>query len=144
MEMEMEMKQIMSEFFNSAIRIEQIIHIGTMCMDDAWPDIASEAFESDAEDVFKAIGICCPDEDDREEWSQALRDAGKMGWLVQFATPIPGSILDDSYSFSWGYYATCWIYDDDFYNACTKALKWHEEFIAEKKAKAKSIPNDEQ
>lgn len=126
----MGMQQIISDFFDSSLRVEKVIHLGTMCMDDIWPTAAMDAFEDDAEEVWEALGSLAPDEASTEEWGEALRCMRKLGFLVQFATPMPRDFSDDGgYSFSWGHYTTQWIYDDSFESACARALKWQEEFI---------------
>lgn len=130
------MKQIISEFFDSSIRVEKVIHIGTMCMDSAWPDIARKAFEYDPTDVWAALGLQEPEIEDSDEWGEVLREGRKLGYLIQFATPIPDDFYDGGYSFSWGWYTTHWIYDDSFESACAKALKWQDEFIERRRAKA--------
>ncbi len=133
----MDMQQIIGDLFDSALRVEKLIHIGTMCMDDSWPDIASESFEEDFNDVWAAMGISEPDESCESEWSEALRDARKLGFLVQFATPVPDRFYDGgSYSFSWAFYTLHWIYDDSLESACVRALEWKEEFIEKKRANA--------
>ena len=129
----MQILEISNEFFNQSIRIEQIIHIGTMCMDDAWPEIAKEAFER--EEVWVAIGIEEPDDVSTEAWGEAIRDACKLGFLVQFATPVPENFYERGYSFSWGWYSTKWIYDESFESACKKAMEWRDEFVEKRRAK---------
>ena len=130
----MKSRKIIHEFFERAIRVEKVIHIGTMCMDDAWPDIAAEAFE-DEEGVWAALGIEKPDDVSTEAWSEALQDACKLGFLVQFATPVPEGFYEGGYSFSWGCYSTQWIYGESFESACNKAKKWQAEFIKKRHAK---------
>ena len=122
------MKQTINDFFDSAIRAEKILHLGTMCMDDSWPDIASESFEDDPDEVWAALGVAEPDEASEEEWAEAIRDARKLGFVVQFATPVP-----DHFCFPG---ALHWIYDESFENACVRALKWQEEYIEQKRAEA--------
>lgn len=130
----MKMREIINEFFDNAIRVEKVIHIGTMCMDDAWPDIAAEAFE-DEEGVWAALGVEEPDDVSTEAWSEAIRDACKLGFLVQFATPVPEGFYEDGYSFSWSWYSTQWIYGESFESARSEAMKWQVEFIEKRRAK---------
>lgn len=133
----MEMKKITSEFFDCSIRVEKLVHLGTMCMGDAWADIAQEVFEDDA-DIWPALGMAEPEleSDDPEAWGEAILDARKLGFLVQFATPIPDRFYEDGFTFSWGRYSTHWIYDESFKTACEKALKWQKEFIEQRRMKA--------
>lgn len=137
-----EMKQTINDFFDSAIRAEKILHLGTMCMDDSWPDIASKAFEDDPDDVWAALGLAEPDEISQEEWGEAIRDARKLGFLVQFATPVPDRFYDGGYTFSWGHYTLHWIYDESFENACVRALKWQEEFVERRRNLATNAQQD--
>lgn len=133
----MQMKQIANEFFDRSIRVEKLLHLGTMCMGDAWAATAQEAFEDDA-DIWAALGMAEPEpeRDGPEAWGEAICDARKLGFLVQFATPMPDRFYEDGFSFSWGWYTTHWIYDESFETACEKALKWQEEFIERRRAKA--------
>lgn len=132
----MKMQQIISEFYDSSVRVEKVLHLGTMCMDDAWPDIAQETFEDDA-DIWTALGMAEPEleSDDPEGWSETIRDARKLGFLIQFATPVPDRFYEGGFSFSWGWYTTRWIYDESFESACEQAMKWQKEFIEIRRAK---------
>mgnify|MGYP000867274884 CR=1 FL=1 len=140
----MEMRKIISDFFDSSIRVEKLIHLGTMCMDDVWPEIASEAFEEDAEDVWEALEHLEPDDACKEEWSETLRCIRKLGFLVQFATPVPYGFSGNGYSCSWGQYTTQWIYGDSFELACARALKWQEEFIEASRAAQEAVKTQPQ
>ena len=137
----MDTKQIISELFDSSVRVEKVIHIGTMCMDSAWSDIAHEAFEDNPDEVWTAIGLQEPQIEDVDEWGETLREGRKIGFLIQFATPVPYSFYDGGFSFSWGWYTTCWIYDDSFDRACEKSLKWQEDFVEKRRAKAEEETN---
>lgn len=132
----MKTQTIISEFFDRSIRVEKLIHIGTMCMDEwAWPSIARDAFEDDAEDVWEALGLEEPEIQDTSEWCEVLVDCRKVGFLIEFATPIPWEFSENSWSSPWSCYHTKWIYGDTFEEACEKALEWQEEFIESKRAK---------
>ena len=132
----MDMQKISSEFFDRSIRVETLIHIGTMCVSDSWPSVAQDAFEESNEDVWQAIGIEEPHYSDADSWSEALIDARKTGYLVQFATPIPRDFYEDGFSFSWGFYTLEWIYAETLEEACVKAIAWQEEFIEKKRKEA--------
>lgn len=139
----MKMPEIIRAFFDSTIRVETLIHIGTMCMDHAWPRIAEEAFEDDYEDIWKAIGIEPPEDEDRELISVYLVDNCKKGFLVQFATPMPDRFNEGGFSFSWSWYTTHWIYDETYEGACKKALAWQREFIEQKRKAAEESKVEE-
>jgi hypothetical protein len=139
----MELRQIISEFFDHSIRAESVLHLGTMCMDDAWPSIASDAFEFDCEEVWQAIGIADPESDETEELSEYLRDSRKFGFLIQFATPVPQQFYENGHSFSWSSYTTKWIYDEVFSEACRKAIEWNAKYIEEARTKAESSNGEE-
>lgn len=137
----MQILEIIKEFFDESIRVEQLIHIGTMCADEAWSSIAQFAFDDDHESVWNAIGIEPPDDDDNESTFMHLMDHLKTGFLVEFATPVPQKIYSDgSFMFSWSNYTTTWIYDESFEQACQKALEWRRKFI-EKKRQATQQPD---
>ncbi len=133
------MKETMIDMmFENNIRAEAIIHIPTMLAQDAWPDIAREAFmEDDPEQIWESIGLEPPyDLDDEGLIFEHLTDNSKFGYLVQFATPVPQDIKADSHRLSWGYYRMKWIYADSYEQACINALGWREEFIERKRKMA--------
>ena len=135
----MKMTKIEEEFFDNSIRAESIVHIGTQCLDDySWSDAAEEAFQQDFERVWPALGIHPPEEDEDELWaiSEHLKDHNKSGFLVQFAAPIPKFMDSDSYTCSWGYYTTEWIYAETYDAVCEKAIKWRKEYLEKEKLKA--------
>jgi len=124
--------------FENNIRAEGIIHIPTMLAQDAWPDIAREAFMEDEPDqIWGEIGIEPPyDLDDEGLIFEHLTDNRKFGYLVKFATPVPQDITADSHRLSWGYYSMKWIYAESYEQACEKALDWRQEFINRRREKA--------
>lgn len=137
------MNEIREAFFDNAIRAEVVLHLGTQCWDNsAWPEAAKEAFEYDQESVWKAIGIEPPADGEEETWAieEHLRNHKIFGFLVKFATPIPDDIALNSYSFSWGYYTTEWIYADTYKAACEKAVTWQAEYLAQLRAAAVASP----
>lgn len=117
---------------------EAIIDIPTMLAQDAWPDIAREAFMEDEPDrIWEEIGIEPPyDLDDEGLIFEHLTDNQKFGYLVKFATPVPQDITADSHRLSWGYYSIKWIYAESYEQACEKALDWRQEFIDRRREKA--------
>lgn len=127
---------IREKFFEHSIRPETILHLGTMMLETP-PESLKKAFEYDGDDVFPLLGI---DEEgvfgyigdhDEDDLLKALADVKATGWLVKFATPVPQDFSPDgsSWSQSWGFYATKWIYGNS-YNACCKlAIRWANEYV---------------
>ena len=131
----MSITEIRQNFFDNSIRPEQIIHLGTQCIEEySWPDCTRDAFFDDPKIIWEAIGVEPPEEAD-EMWAveEHLRNHSKLGFLVEFATPIPSKFIGTSFSCSWGMYSTKWIYADSFEAACVEAVKWRDEFIAAKR-----------
>ncbi len=71
--------------------------------------------------------------------ANALGDAGLLGLAVQFATPVRKYYSATSYSSSWGYYRTAWIYADTYQQAWELGAAWasakHDQARAEAIAK---------
>lgn len=105
-----------NQFIKNNLRIEKVIHIGLMCINDhALPDVMTDAFDED-EEIWKIIGVDAPEiYDDKEEIFHILSSSGKLGFLVEFATPVRDS---------WGHYTSKWIYADSFDECCTQAMEW--------------------
>lgn len=135
------MESIRNQFFDNDIRPEKVIHLGTMCLGEDWPDISEDAFDDDRDEILNALGLASAGDDDdlpEELWElgQLLESRAKLGWLVLFATPVPRTFSENGYSFSWGHYATQWIYGESFEDCCVKAVKWHAEFVEGRRQKA--------
>ena len=134
----MDHRKISETFFSNSIRAETIIHLAAMCMDDSWPSEVQDAFQDDWERIWPALGLDEPDTEDREEIASRLFLKKRLGFLVKVATPIPRNFSKDSsaYQFSWGIYATEWIYDDSLEAVYEKAAAWQERLIEEKRKAA--------
>ena len=50
--------------------------------------------------------------------------SGKLGFLLQIATPVMEWTSKTSSNFSWGHYATHWVYADTFDAAIEAGLAW--------------------
>jgi len=130
--------ELISEMYDASVRAETIIHLGTMAWDEEGAsEILTDEFESDPEPLLEATGL------DRDaiyelfEFSEALRDERKSGWLVKFSTPVPASFdARGNYSFSWGYYTSKWMYGDDYEQLCREALQWQSDFVQRRRQKA--------
>lgn len=123
---------MLTTMFDENVRAETILHLGTMCQDDSFPQCAEDAFNDFYEEVWKALGRKkIPDDFDAEEHADWLRRNGKQGFLIQFATPIPTEIHGSGYTHDgWGYYMSQWVYDDSFDGACAKGVEWAAEYVA--------------
>jgi hypothetical protein len=116
-------------------RVEGLLHIGSMMTDfDALPDALSEMLGDQDDKELKRLFPGIPDsllEDfnssymgDCCEW---LYDKGKLGFLVQFATPVMHHYEDGRHSgrgYSWGHYSTKWFYSETFEEAIELGLAW--------------------
>lgn len=126
-------KQLFEKLLEQTARIQSIIHIGGMVTDgDSLPDAIDDLLEEDD----ATLEQCFPDMPD---WvKQELNDrhmrgsafvewvlqSEKLGFVVQFATPVMRNLGEGSRSYSWGYYCTHWVYGENLEEAVTKALSW--------------------
>jgi hypothetical protein len=127
-------RDTLTKMFDCSIRAENVIHIGTQCVAEYLPSNVSELFRDGWDLIFKAMGLDEPVFDpakyDFEELSWHLRENKKQGFLVQFVTPAPRNFTSaESYSHSWGTYATEWIYAETMQDACDQAFLWQEAYI---------------
>ena len=95
---------------------------GTMrsCFGD---DIPGDLLAASGQHVAEAFG----------EW---LSDTGRLGWLVQVATPVMTPRAGGTASFSWSRFCTHWVYAETFELALEGALSWVEERRAKERQKA--------
>jgi hypothetical protein len=114
-------------------RFESMFHLGAIAATaDSFPPLFDQAFDEDAVDIAKAVGIPGKDALDVESegFIDYLRDHDLTGLLVQVATPIREYSGDgDSYGFHWGHYRTEWLYGDDFSELLPKIEAWVEEQV---------------
>lgn len=132
-------KKLVIELVDGSVRAEAIFHLGAQCITDefSWPSELEDLFNDCYEDVFNAIGIEPPEDEDKGYIIEHLLENNKLGFLVQFATPVPRDITESGFTFSWGYYTTKLIYSDNFDDACKQALVWREEYINDCLARSK-------
>lgn len=127
------MKTILEKLWDETARIDRIILIaGAIAAGDVHSSDLNDFFDDeDDETIEEALGPL-PEyvdlnvrgferADNILEW---LRDSGKLGFLIQFATPVMTPTSATSRSFSWGYYNTKWIYADTLDEAIDAGLKW--------------------
>ncbi len=127
------MTAILEKLFVASARIERVIFIaGAIAAGGVHSDDLDEFFDEEDEVDIEAVFGPIPEwididsggyqrADDIFEW---LRDTGKLGFLVNFATPVMEKSGENSRSFSWGYYSTKWIYAESMEEAVDKGLAW--------------------
>lgn len=141
-------KTMISDFFDNSLRIEQLIHIGTQMLDESLPSAVKDAFNSDVEEIAEALGVDADEladvVDSDLSWGMRVRFR-RQGFLAQFATPVPRDFSEDGscYSFSWGYYATKWIYAESLEDCCKAGLAWNAAYIEEQKKEQLGISTEE-
>lgn len=133
----MEHKKIARETGENSIRIEQIIHLASMCNCDQMPDAVEDVFNQDWEEVWEILKIEPIDNDmdidiDIETISAHLYENNKQGFLIQAATPCPYDFSTDGNSYStsgWRMYTMEWFYVEEFSDVFPLIEKWKEKYI---------------
>ena len=104
-----------------------------LASEDAIPsDLDDFLDDEDDETIEKCLGEI-PDWVSKEgidrnlDIAQWLIEAGRLGVLVQFATPVMTPLGEGATSFSWGFYTTTWVYADTIDEAIRKGLAWVKE-----------------
>lgn len=136
-----------NECFENSLRAEVILHLGCMCFDYSFPSAAEEAFEEDGELILEALGIPVPEDDDKfntlfsrpwEDMAALLLRHRKLGYLAQFATPMPYDFVEDGYSTGgWGATVSHWFYGETFQDCFRQAVAWKNRFIENRRIAAK-------
>ena len=95
----------------------------------------------DDETIEKCLGkipdwVSKKDNDRKIDIAQWLIEAGRFGVLVQFATPVMTPLGEGAMSFSWGFYATTWVYAETIDEAIDKGLAWVKECRSKKNKEA--------
>ncbi len=133
-------KKLYEQLEQANARIESLIHLGGMVASgDSLPDVIDDLLQEDSE----TLENCFPD---MPEWvrhelddsnsraaafSEWIHQEGKLGFLVQFATPVMRKLDEHCAVCSWGRYYTHWTYGETLEEATTQALAW----VAERRAK---------
>lgn len=115
-------------------RMEVVICIAGMMTDiDCIPEPLQDFLSYEDEEAIKR---CFPDAPpsvlacigDTREFTGAFADwalqANKLGFLVQFATPVMTPWGDGANSYSWGHCNTGWVYGETLAQATKKGLQW--------------------
>jgi hypothetical protein len=142
-------------FEQGMCRIEKIIYLAG-AVSDSGISVEDESFEdffySMCDDIKSRERIFGKDDEllssvigdnDSQEFLELLFERGKLGFIVQFATPV----TQNGQSYSWGCYTTTWIYGETMEEAIEAGFKWVEDqrqseakkFQSKKKSKIKSL-----
>jgi hypothetical protein len=126
-------KKLHQQLEEAYARIEMLIHIGGMVTgSDSLPDVIDELLQED-DDMLKHVFPDMPDFvkevlDDRHERGPAfadwVRQEGKLGFVVQLATPVMKVEKNGGSAFSWGHYYTHWAYGETLEEAILLGLDW--------------------
>lgn len=137
----MNLTKIAVRFFDECIMVDKIIWLAgnaeNQC-DDLEDLIENEDSDTLAE-LFalpKKTAESYMDLVDVEDLVSRLVRAGRMGFLVKAATPVPTHFHESGHTYSWGYSTTKWFYTEALDEAFAERLvQWKDAFIASKKAK---------
>ena len=132
-------KALAESWLDKGMRLDTIIHLGTMLNAGVPPIIVADSFYSGYDRIMEQLGLKADDydPDDMECLAEALYDKGKLGFLVEVATPVPDYSSSTSFSTqSWGYYSTQWVYAESFVEALDKCEQWYTAYHADKKKEA--------
>lgn len=133
-------KTISRQLEEATARIETILHIGAMATDDdclptALEDMLQDQDNEDLQRLFPGLPTDVLDDfDDGSDptgFVDWLRYSDRLGFLVQFATPVIRHHDSGGCSYSWGHYGTRWFYAETLEDAVQQGLAW----VAERRAK---------
>ena len=127
-------------FDEGLVRLENIIHVGTM-QDGTLADPLEEFFEDldleypvaaldDLPMLKKAMEEDEEGELENEDYVQIMRDHGAAGFLIQASVPERTPNGNGAFSIHYGTRRTNVFYASTFAAACAKALAWAEEETA--------------
>lgn len=135
-------KEISKQLVDATARLETIIHLGAMATDtcslpNALEELIEESTFKEIEELFgmpagEALDCHLDHREEmlREAIVEHLHVYGRLGFLVQIATPVMKRQAQGR-SFSWGYFQTKWVYAETLEDAIDAGLKW----VAERRAK---------
>lgn len=133
------------------LRVNEVIYLGGMLGDgDSLAEPLQELLEDDTDEVeklFPELSALLEQSDDvrviHEEVTSWLLRHRKLGYVVQFATPVmeqhppPKGFKYFSASYSWGYYQTARFYGETMAQAMRQGMGWARECRKAEKAKAR-------
>lgn len=127
------MKKIINRFYDSNSRIEKMFLLAGVLADESMPQDVEDFFTDEDFKTYKEIFGKIPGyvKDDMDDGGSSalpawLLDTGKLGFLVQFATPIMKQCGKGA-TFSWGCYYTKWVYGNTLDEALKSGFKWVQE-----------------
>lgn len=110
--------------FENSLRLETIIHLGSMCYEyEAFSYESFELFEYH-KNIWNVLDISEPEDTDRASVAEYLVDSRKFGFLIKANTPLLTFHSESSASFSWGAYTAEMFYAETFEEAFDKAKQW--------------------
>jgi hypothetical protein len=128
------MKELSDKFNDEAARIDNILFIAGMLGDGfSMQDALREFLEDEDVEVLESCFGPLPDhvkasiEDvDALTIADWLIETGKLGFLVNIATPAMEPTGEGSSSFSWAFYVSQWVYGDTIEAALEAGFAWVE------------------
>lgn len=133
------------------LRVNEVIYLGGMLGDgDSFAEPLQELLEDDTEELeklFPELRVLLDQIDDvrgiHEEVASWLLRNRKLGYVVQFATPVmeqhppAKGFKYFSATYSWGYYQTARFYGETVGQAMRQGMRWARECRKAEKAKAR-------
>lgn len=130
----------------ATVRIDNMIWLPGALAAGSMPDNLGEAIETlynaDSKQIVgklpKMQQLLSGEDEPDEDWiSEVLYQ--ETGFLVQLARPVPSGFCGTSHSFSWGHYATKWIYVDDLDELVVLAEEFSEQVLERARAKEQAV-----
>lgn len=142
-------REITEALFEASVRFDHVIYLaGALSQGDSLPPGLSDfLIEEDGTTIGEALpglpqSFLTEDDDTcREFVAEWLIDNGRLGFMVQAATPVMTRMSPTSRHFSWGYYSTQWLYGDTMEEVVSKAVDWARERRDAEDAKAEEAKN---
>lgn len=124
-------KELSHKLESVTTRIETLLHIGGMVTDcDSMPEVLREMLGEQDDKQLSQLFPNIPkrviealDDDDLSEFAEWVHLEGRLGFLVQFATPVMRHYAGAK-TYSWGYYRTHWFYGETLQQATERGLEW--------------------
>lgn len=132
------MKRLLNDFDQATARIEQIIFIAGAIGDgfsisSPLHDLIQDTSDTELKEIFGDIPKHLSDEFDSRNGAEAFAEFAhlynKLGFCVEFSTPVMKRTSATSQTYSWGHFYSKWIYAETFEDALKKGFEW----VAEKR-----------